>query len=176
MKHQSFCDSEKIEECISVIRSSLWLGADMNSSWFFPESCLLQWEKTEMYFLQHIFCNSVQSLIPTLSTSITLILLFFFIPSLFLCSCQLLKNKIQLRKFKDLIGFSQQFVNQATSNLPDRKEFPGAVLNEKLKHRSKEEQESYTRQKTNKPTNQVGYGKVAFLQGLAKSLTVSLLK
>ena len=67
-------------------------------------------------------------------------------------------------------------MNQAASSLADRKEFPGDVLNEKLKHRSKQEQERYTRQQANKQTNQVGYGKVAFLQGLAKSLTGTLLK
>lgn len=114
------------------------------------------------------------SFIPTLSPSNTLILLFFSLPYLCLCSCQLLKNKIQLSEFKDLIDFIQQFVNQAASNLADRKEFPGDVLSEKLKHRSKQEHESYTKQKTNQPTKQVGYGKVAFLQVLAKSLTGTL--
>ena len=41
--------------------------------------------------------------------------------------------------------------------LADRKEFPGDVLGEKLKHRSKQEQESYTKQKTNQPTIQPGW-------------------
>ena len=35
---------------------------------------------------------------------------------------KLVKNKIQLSKFKDKIGFIQQLVNQAVSHLENRKE------------------------------------------------------
>lgn len=66
----------------------------------------------------------------------------------------LLKNKIQVSKFEDLIGFLQQLLNWAASRLESRKELAEAVEN----GRQKGEQEV---------SNQewIVQGKVTFLWG-----------
>ena len=44
----------------------------------------------------------------------------------------MLKNIIQLSKFEDLIGFIQGFMNQAASQLADRKELQRAAEKERF--------------------------------------------
>ena len=47
-------------------------------------------------------------------------------------SVSVLKHKIQLSKSEDLIGFIQQFMNQAVSHLADRKKLQRPIQNGRL--------------------------------------------